>query len=98
MTVSMTVGHSPRRGLLSPALPWLAVASLALSGCGALALPDADLQAMTAAYLGQPVTQIYNRRSVGMSNTYYDVRTPRGQYSCIVNGTVAVAGMTCRPA
>lgn len=83
----------PRTGGL---LPVLAAASFALSGCGAVAMSDARLQAATEAEIGQPVTAVYNRRSDGMSNTYYEARTPKGRYSCVANGTVALAGIACK--
>lgn len=80
-----------------------ALALLTLAGCAETTLPDARLRTRTEAYLGQPVTQISNRRSAGFNNTRYEVRTPRGQYSCLVNGGNAldfgiISAITCHPA
>lgn len=77
-------------------LPSATLAMLCLGGCGAVALSDARLQAATEAEIGQPVTAVYNRRSDGMSNTYYEALTHKGRYSCIANGTLALAGIACK--
>lgn len=70
----------------------LMAASLGLAGCADQMLSDGRIISNTAAVLGQPpgVVTIADRRS-DTTNTYYTARTPRGAYSCSINGGDALS-------
>ena len=75
-------------------------AAMGISGCANSLLSDDRIRNDTAMALGQPVgaVTIADRRSDGMTNTYYRAETPRGSYSCVINGgTVMAMGMTNPP-
>lgn len=71
-----------------------------MSGCADTLLSDSRLRSNTAMALGQPddAVTITNRRFDGITNTYYNARTPRGTFTCVLNGgTVLSAGMVNAP-
>ena len=78
----------------------VAAAGLALAGCANSLLSDDHIRGSTALALGQPASaiRIVDRRYDGFTNTYYRAETPRGAFSCVINGgTVMAFGMTNPP-
>ena len=65
-----------------------AFAALALAGCTDTLMSDARIRTDTAMALHQPASavQIADRRSDGVTNTYYLARTPRGTFACTIDG------------
>ena len=75
-------------------------ASLALGGCADKLLSDDRIRESTATALNQPTSAvtISGRRYDGATNTYYTANTPRGIYSCTINGgSIMAMGMTNPP-
>lgn len=78
----------------------LVLATLSLAGCANTLLSDDRIRDNTAMALGVPASAvtISNRRYDGATNTYYDARTPRGAYRCLINGgSIMALGMTNPP-
>lgn len=81
--------------------PTLAILSaLVLCGCANQLLSEDRIRDKTAETLGQSPASvtIADRRYDGATNTSYTARTPRGAYSCVINGgSVMAFGMTNPP-
>lgn len=78
----------------------LLAASLVVTGCADKLLSDNRIRQNTAMALNQPTSAvtISNRRYDGATNTYYTANTPRGVYSCTINGgSILAMGMTNSP-
>jgi hypothetical protein len=78
----------------------LLAVTAALAGCANAILSDDRIRSNTALALNQPesAVTISDRHYDGMTNTYYTARTPRGTYSCVINGgTVLSAGIVNPP-
>ena len=73
---------------------------IALSGCAEKLMSDSHISDTTAMALNLPASAvtISDRRYDGMTDTYYTAQTPKGSYSCKINGgTVMALGVANLP-